>query len=211
MKKIDLAFLVTGSVMTIIFLFIVNMLTSVEHIWFMYPAVVMLVFPLGLYCYKQKKQTLFAIITSTLLLILLIIENRSTPTYPWVSYTVIPLVYWPILVFLGAKAKTLRVAVVGSGVAILYYFLLNVIVSPHTPWVIFPAFAVLWWPLSVYHVRRSTYFTFSLHASLLLCLFFIMVNIIYSPGTIWAIYPIFAILWWPLSLYFFVYKRNTES
>ncbi|CDQ41120.1 MULTISPECIES: hypothetical protein [Virgibacillus] len=212
MKKIDVAFLLTGSIMTIIFLVIVNLLTSKEHVWFIYPTAFMLIFPFGLYCFKMKKQTFFSVISSAIIFFLLVIENiRSTPEHPWALYTIIPLVYWPMLMILRRKVKPLRIAIIGSGIFILYYCLLNLLVSPYTPWVIFPVFAILWWPLSVYHARRKSYFSFSLQGATLLCAFFIMVNVFYSPSTIWAIYPIFTILWWPLSMYYFVYKRNIKS
>ncbi|MGE7842777.1 permease prefix domain 1-containing protein [Lysinibacillus sp. NPDC093712] len=51
---------------------------------------------------------------------------------------------------------------------------------------------------------------FSLWGSGLITAFFIFINLYYTPNTIWAIYPIFAILWWPLSMYF-VWSRKKWS
>ncbi len=51
---------------------------------------------------------------------------------------------------------------------------------------------------------------FSLWGSGLIIAFFIFMNIYYTPHTIWAIYPIFAILWWPLAMYF-VWSRKKWS
>ena len=99
----------------------------------------------------------------------------------------------------------------GSTLIILYYVLLNLLLSPGYPWSIYPIFVVLWWPLSLYHVRKRTYFKFSLYASLLLIVFFITVNAVSSPTVIWAVYPIFCVLWWPLSMYYFYYRRKTIS
>ncbi|MFJ7954405.1 permease prefix domain 1-containing protein [Lysinibacillus sp. NPDC096418] len=48
---------------------------------------------------------------------------------------------------------------------------------------------------------------FSIWGSSLIIAFFIFINLYYTPNTIWAIYPIFAILWWPLSMYF-VWSRK---
>ncbi|MEK5233991.1 permease prefix domain 1-containing protein [Lysinibacillus sp. FSL K6-0232] len=51
---------------------------------------------------------------------------------------------------------------------------------------------------------------FSVWGSILIIAFFIFINLYYTPHTIWAIYPIFAILWWPLSMYF-VWSRKKWS
>lgn len=48
---------------------------------------------------------------------------------------------------------------------------------------------------------------FSIWGSSLIIVFFVFINFYYTPDTIWAIYPIFAILWWPLSMYF-VWSRK---
>ncbi len=48
---------------------------------------------------------------------------------------------------------------------------------------------------------------FSIWGSGLIIAFFIFINLYYTPHIIWAIYPIFAILWWPLSMYF-VWSRK---
>ncbi|MFJ8087963.1 permease prefix domain 1-containing protein [Lysinibacillus sp. Ag94] len=48
---------------------------------------------------------------------------------------------------------------------------------------------------------------FSIWGSGLIIAFFIFINLYYTPNIIWAIYPIFAILWWPLTMYF-VWSRK---
>ncbi|MET4562548.1 hypothetical protein ABIA69_003739 [Lysinibacillus parviboronicapiens] len=48
---------------------------------------------------------------------------------------------------------------------------------------------------------------FSVWGSSLIIALFIFINLYYTPNTIWAIYPIFVILWWPLSMYF-VWSRK---
>lgn len=48
---------------------------------------------------------------------------------------------------------------------------------------------------------------FSFWGSGLIIAFFVFINVYYTPNVIWAIYPIFAILWWPLSMYF-VWSRK---
>lgn len=212
MKKIDISFAATGSGMTILFLIIVNYLTSPQYPWFIYPAFGLLLWPIGIYCIKIGNQKLLSILVSAIIIAFLIVENFiDSPKHPWSLYATFPILWWPILVLLGKSAKTMIVAWIGSISIILYYSVLNVTLSPGYPWVIFPAFVVLWWPLSIYHARKKTFFEFSIHATLLIMTFFISVNIISSPHTIWAVYPIFCVLWWPLSMYYFVYKRRMEK
>jgi hypothetical protein len=211
LKRFDVGFAVAGSVMCIIFITLVNYLTSPGYLWFIYPLLAVLVWPIGLYSIKNKKHKLLAIVCSTLIIGFLIIENLiESPNYPWSLYAIFPIIWWPTLIFLGERAKTMPVAWIGSTSIILYYAILNVLLAPGYPWVIYPAFAVLWWPLSLYHAQKKTFVSFSMYASLFISVFFIIVNIISSPGTIWAVYPIFCVLWWPLSMYYFVYKRKME-
>lgn len=212
MKKFHTDFAVAGSVMSIIFFMIANFLTSPHTLWFIYPTFVMLLWPIGLYCANNRKFKHLSIFCSGLLITFLIAENLiDSPQYPWSLFAIYPILFWPILTCLGKYAKTLTVALIGSMSIILYYTVLNMILSPQYIWAIYPAFAVLWWPLSVYHMRNKTYFLFSIHASLLTIVFFTTVNAITTPHTIWAVYPIFCVLWWPLIMYYYVYKRSLNK
>ena len=48
---------------------------------------------------------------------------------------------------------------------------------------------------------------FSLCGALLSSALFIAVNIITTPHNIWAVYPIFAFIWWPLATYYFIFRK----
>lgn len=212
MKKFDIGFAAAGSVMSIIFLILVNFLTSSQYLWFIYPAFALLFWPIGVYCARNARHKLLSILYSALIIVFLITENIiHSPNHPWALYAIFPIIWWPILVLLGKHAKTMPVAWIGCVSIILYYSTLNAILSPEYPWAIYPAFAILWWPLSLYHARKKTYFEYSVQATFLIIVFFLIVNIISSPQTIWAVYPIFCVLWWPLSMYYFVYKRRIEK
>ncbi|MFD2679178.1 permease prefix domain 1-containing protein [Bacillus seohaeanensis] len=43
---------------------------------------------------------------------------------------------------------------------------------------------------------------YSLWGSLLIISLFIFINFYYTPQIIWFVYPTFAVLWWPLTMYF---------
>ncbi|MEF7496202.1 hypothetical protein V4V34_16755 [Lysinibacillus sphaericus] len=202
-------FSLAGSIMTMIFLGIVNFTTSPQTMWFIYPCLLLLLWPITIICMYKKMYKQYSIICSTMIIVFLIIENYIyTPDHPWFIYAIYPIVWWPILMYLDEKAKTLKIALIGCASTIIYYALVNIILSPQYPWAIYPAFLVIWWPLALYHAQRKTFVAFSVTATLLISIFFIIVNIVSSPGVIWAIYPIFVTLWWPLSMYFYVYKRR---
>lgn len=44
---------------------------------------------------------------------------------------------------------------------------------------------------------------FSVFGSLSIILLVLFINLYYTPGTIWFVYPTFGILWWPLCICFF--------
>lgn len=211
MKNYQRGFLFTGSVLTIAFLIAVHYITKAQYPWFIYPTLLLLLIPLGLYCIFEKKYTLFSLAGSFLILIYLVTENYiNTPDYPWILYAAAPIILWPVLSLLGKRNKNIFVASFVSILFIMYYSILNIYLAPSYPWAIFPAFVILWWPLTIYHVKKKTYFMFSINSSIYISLFFIAVNINFSPGTIWAVYPIFGVLWWPLSMYYYYYKQKVE-
>ncbi len=43
---------------------------------------------------------------------------------------------------------------------------------------------------------------FSIWASILIIGLFLFINYYYTPQTIWFVYPTFAVLWWPLVMFF---------
>lgn len=210
MMKNYVGFATAGCIMSMIFLMIVNYITSPSTLWFIYPCFFLLLWPISLYFVFKKSAKQLSLFCSLVLIAFLITENLiHSPDYLWFFYAAYPIIWWPILMHLGAKSGSLRVAIIGSLTTILYYSSFNFFGSPDYPWAIYPAFAVIWWPLAIYHVKRKTFVFFSFTASLLISVFFITVNIVSSPNTVWAVYPIFAVIWWPLSMYFYVYKKKS--
>jgi type VI protein secretion system component VasF len=55
--------------------------------------------------------------------------------------------------------------------------------------------------------RHGLGLAFSVVGSLLIILLVLFVNFYYTPRVIWCVYPIFAVLWWPLAM-LFAYLRN---
>lgn len=204
-----ISFSIAGSLMTMIFLGMVNYITSPQTIWFIYPCLLLLLWPITIYFMSKRLYKQYSVVCSIMVIAFLTLENYLySPHHLWIMYAFYPILWWPILMFLGERAKSLNIALIGCASTIIYYSLLNLVMSPQYPWAIFPSFLVIWWPLALYHAQKKTFVAFSIYASLLISIFFITVNAVSSPGTIWAIYPIFLVMWWPLSMYFYVHKRK---
>lgn len=49
---------------------------------------------------------------------------------------------------------------------------------------------------------------FSIWGSVLIIALFVFINLYYTPKTIWFVYPTFAVLWWPLSMFYRWLRRK---
>ncbi|MBC2304838.1 hypothetical protein [Listeria booriae] len=206
------SFSIVGSAICMFFLVALNFFLTPTLDWSIYPCIALLLWPLSMYFVYRQNLKQFAWFTSLVFLILLTVINlRETPDVLWVLYAAYPLVFWPVFTMLGRRAYTMTAAIIGAVVTSLYYALLNIAFSPDVPWVIAIIFAVGWWPLSLYHARKGSFFAYSVQASIWVSAFMIGMNWAFSPSVIWAIYPIFAVVWWPLSMYFFRVKHHMHS
>ncbi|RAP78173.1 hypothetical protein [Paenibacillus montanisoli] len=204
MRSPRVAFAVMGSLMTFVFLLLVNQLTSPGYFWVIHPAFALFQWPIAMYFAAAGRIKPYSAVASLLIILYLFLENMShSPGHPWFLYPSLAIIWWPVLMYAGRYAGTLRMALIGSFFIIVSYGLLNLLLSPAFPWVIFPAYAALWWPMSIYFSRSRKWFEFALCASLLTSALFITLNAASSPDQIWAIYPIFAVVWWPLSMHFY--------
>lgn len=213
MSKGLIGFSLIGSVMTIAFLWIVNLLTSPDTMWFITPSFFLILWPcVLLFVYHRRKYKQYSLLGSLLVAAYFVVINYLySPEILWFLFAVYPVIWWPIATYAGRRASTLRFALIAALCTIGYYGLLNLLMFPQYPWVIYPAYAVLWWPISLYYARQKDYFMMSITGSLVTILFLIIVNIVSSPQTIWAVYPTFGILWWPLSMYYFSYRKSKTN
>lgn len=145
----------------------------------------------------------FSIASSLLIIAFFITTNYlNSPFHPWFLYASFPVLWWPISLLSGEKAKTVGFAIISCIIIILYYSVLNFILCPQYPWVIYLIYAIIWWPISLYFALEKNFLGLSVVSSSITIIFFIIVNFISTPNIIWATYPIFAILWWPLGVYY---------
>lgn len=57
----------------------------------------------------------------------------------------------------------------------------------------------------------SNRFLYSLFGSTLIIALVVFINVYYTPGTIWFVYPTFAVLWWPLSSFFVLLNHKDKE
>ena len=252
---------IIGSIYAIVFFYLVNLISSPNVMWFIYPAYAVILWPLSMFFAKKSTIRLYSIIISFATLVFLALINYFvSPGYIWVRYTIFYLLWWPVITCLGKKAKTLTFSIIGAIVIIAYYVINYLIQTPDThPWYLYIILPAIWWPvctafkdkvssimfllsslliftiyyitlnfiflpdylwvlyllypftwivMGVYFCHRKKIFAFSIWAAIITILFFSAINYLESPHQIWAIYPSFAILWWPLSQYFYGKRKN---
>lgn len=204
-------FAAAGSLMTVLFLFCINYSTGLNHPWFLYPSLAVIWWPLSVYSATHRSQRKFSVLGCLLIIGSLTIMNLiSSPSCPWALYAIYPALWWPIAIFSDRRMGTLRMAVVGFIVTSAYYSLLNLLLSPQFAWSIIVIYAVAWWPFSIRFASKRLHFEYSVACTALTIAFFIILNLISTPRVCWAVYPIFAFLWWPLSLLFFTRLKTVK-
>jgi hypothetical protein len=210
MKSTTFGFAAAGSIMTILFLAFINFTTSGGYLWFVYPAFAMLWWPLSVFFAAKGKYKSFSLAGSLLILAFLFSINfMFSPAVPWLLFAALPVLWWPAITFLGKRAASMGFAITSFCVALIYYGALNLFMFPAHPWIIYVAYGMIWWPVSQFFLRRKQQFAYSVLGTIFTIVFFMAVNFITTPHNPWFIYPAFAVLWWPLTIYFFVYKKKS--
>jgi len=60
--------------------------------------------------------------------------------------------------------------------------------------------------------RRRNNLLYSVIGSLLIIGLMVFINLYYSPHTVWFVYPMFAVIWWPLSvLLYYMNHRDGDG
>jgi hypothetical protein len=202
-------FSLVGSAIAIAFFIATNLITTPSIIWFHYPLFAVIWWPLRVFFAESRTSRLYSVLGALIIASFLTIDNLAkTPDCPWVLLTYFPVIMWPVSMFLRKRLGRLDISLALSLIGIGYYTALNMYVFKGFPWAIFPTYALLWWPMAIGLAKRGKFMAFSVAGSLLTAALFITVNWITTPTEIWAVYPIFAIAWWPLAIYYFRYRRS---
>ena len=202
-------FSIVGSGVLIAFFMVTNYVTSPSVVWFYYPLFAVIWWPLSVFFAGPRTIKAFSVLGALIMIAFITLENSmKSPDCPWALLTYFPVLMWPASVLLGKRLGKLNTALAVSFSGIIYYTVLNIYVFKGFPWMIFPAYVLLWWPLAIAFAKRGQLLCFSILGSLLSAALFIATNLFATPHSIWAVYPIFVFLWWPLSVYYFVYRRK---
>lgn len=119
------------------------------------------------------------------------------------------------------KSKRLGLSLafsVWGGILIIALFLfINFYYTPNAIWFVYPTFAVIWWPMTLffqwYRNKRDVHIglAFSVCGFLLITGLMLFINLYYTPGTIWFVYPVFAVVWWPLAMFFHHLRQKNRK
>jgi hypothetical protein len=202
------AFSICGCLLIIASLVVVNFNTSPSHIWFVYPAVAVLWWPLAVFVPRRFGAKAFSICGCLLIIASLCIFNYfASPAYLWVVFAILPAILWPIYVFAGKRISTVPFEASMLIIIALYYSGLNIFFTHGFPWCLFIIYVAFWVPFSIFFAHKGYMLAFSIASTTITSLMLIIVNLLTTPEVIWFVYPVFALLWWPLSIYFFAYKK----
>lgn len=194
-----------ASIITLVFLALINYFITPGYVWVQQTIFYFLWWPVITLLGKKAKTLTFSII-GAIIIIAYYVANYliQTPNiHPWYLYIILPVIWWPVCTAFKNKIFSIKFLLFSLLIFTIYYAMLNFIVSPGYLWIIYLLYPFSWVVMGVYFGRRKKIFSFSVWAAAITILFFSVINYLESPHQIWAVYPSFAILWWPLSQYFY--------
>jgi hypothetical protein len=103
---------------------------------------------------------------------------------------------------------SLAFSIWGSALITALMLFVNFYYTPGNIWFVYPVFAVIWWPMALFFqwyrnkTKERIGFAFSVCSFLLITALMLFINFYYTPDIIWFVYPVFAVLWWPLAMLF---------
>ena len=188
-------------IITAIFIPVFILFFDITEIWIFELVFVTISFLTCIHLYLKGKFISLARVISLTILLLVVYENiRYNSGHLWFLYAAFPIL-WPFVMTLFPKqARTFWFALLSAATGILYYGILNMLLSPGNLWFIYPAFALAWWPLATFYAKTKNPILFSISGSLITIIFFGGINLVTSPTVLWSVFPIFVLLWWPLSV-----------
>lgn len=112
---------------------------------------------------------------------------------------------------------SLAFSIWGAVLITAFFLFLNFYNTPGIIWFVYPVFAVIWWPMSLFfHWFKLKYgrpvgLAFSICSFILITALFLFINFYYTPAIIWFVYPVFAAVWWPMTMFFFRLRQNRKE
>lgn len=112
---------------------------------------------------------------------------------------------------------SLAFSVWGGIILTAFFAFINLYYTPGNIWFVYPVFAVIWWPMSMYFRwmknkrNQSMAFPFSVASFCLITALILFINYYYTPSVIWFVYPVFAVIWWPVALFFHMNRLKNRK
>ncbi len=201
---------VVMSLLTLGYLMLINYQNSPTALWYPYAAFSLIWWPLAMFLGEKAKSIWFAVFGAlSIIAYYVFLYYRLTPgAHPWYLYIILPAIWWPVTYALKDKAASILFQIISILIFAAYYSILNLILTPGYFWAINLIYPMLWALMGIYFGHTKKYFAFSICAAVVTIVYFSILNYMTTPHIIWAVYPSFAILWWPLSMYFFKVKKE---
>lgn len=206
------AYSMIASLLTIAYLAITNLMLTPDNLWFLYTVFPLILWPALMYTERQAGSLPVAIMGSiTGIAYYTILNIFMSPGHPWFLYLILPIIWWPVTVMFKKVAKNILFLFISMTIFTAYYSILNVFVSPGHPWSLYLIYPYAWAAIGMYFGTRRRWFALSVAAFIITTVFVSIMNFVLTPNTVWAVFPIFAILWWPMSIYFFKVRKNKDN
>jgi len=201
---------VVMSLLAASYLALINYMNSPQVLWYPYTLFAFIWWPLAMLLGKHAKTLWFAVLGALSIIgYYVLLYYRLTPgAHPWYLYIVLPALWWPVSRAFGKKALELPFQIGSMLIFTAYYVALNLILTPQYFWSINLIYPILWAFMGIYFGHNKKFFAFSVCAAVITIAYFSILNYMTAPHVIWAVYPSFAILWWPLAMYFYRVKKD---
>ncbi|MET1249775.1 hypothetical protein ABWW58_13435 [Sporolactobacillus sp. STCC-11] len=115
----------------------------------------------------------------------------------WAIYPVALLLCPLVWVLTNDKKKG---SIVTSSLFVAFCIIQNLLETPHYFWVVYLLPLAVAWPTIVCAGMAALRRSFSYYVSVSVIMYYVMLNIFFEPRFPWCIFPIFALVWWPLSI-----------
>ncbi len=211
-KAKSIPFAIVSSVIITIYYVLINIFVEPRHPFWIYVAYALIWWPLCLAFRGKIGGKIIAIIALLAnIAFILYISQIVRPEYNWSIYLFGPAILFSIMIFIGEKCKTLSFSIFAYISLLVYYGYVNYFIENGHPFIIYIAFTFAWWPISLSYARHKNAFRFSLVSFSLIAAFFIGTNMVTTSHILWAVYPIGAAAFWPLSVLIFGRKNKKEK
>lgn len=139
---------ILATILNIVMLYLINTVLKPEYLWSVYLMAAFTYWPVAELLWRKLAPLKFAWISFTYLIFVygalnLVFETR----HPFLIYVAFVLCWWPIGVAFTEHRKMLRLSIEATLLMVLFLGTLNVVLTPHVLWAIYPISVLLIWPI----------------------------------------------------------------